>query len=146
MALMTLGLIKMMESFKCFDSHWDLNKSLDRTDLNRLLQYPVFTFVTMVTLFVTIATLGDSVTNRVDNFVADTVANPVIDVLSGLITNVFRASHFCRVLSIIHNMLHIICINSKWKLRLLTYNYDKMTRLNIYTPYFELIKAFQTLF
>ena len=57
MALMTLGLIKMMESFKCFDSHWDLNKSLDRTDLNRLLQYPVFTFVTMVTLFVTIATL-----------------------------------------------------------------------------------------
>ena len=48
MALMTLGLIKMMESFECFDSHWDLNKSLDRTDLNRLLQYPVFIFVTMV--------------------------------------------------------------------------------------------------
>ena len=60
MALMTLGLIKMMESFKCFDSHWDLNKSLDRTDLNRLLQYPVFIFVTMVTTSIAMTTLkGD---------------------------------------------------------------------------------------
>lgn len=57
MALMTLRLIKMMESFECFDSHWDLNKSLDRTDLNRLLQYPVFISVTMVTLSVTMTTL-----------------------------------------------------------------------------------------
>ena len=57
MALMTLRLIKMMESFECFYSHWDLNKSLDRTDLNRLLQYPVFISVTMVTLSVTMTTL-----------------------------------------------------------------------------------------
>lgn len=44
----------------------------------------------------------------------------------------WRLSHFCR--------LYIIFI--KWKLRLLTYHYDKMTRFNIYTPYFELLKAY----
>ena len=47
-----------------------------------------------------------------------------------------------RVIFVAFCRLYIICINSKWKLRLLTYNYDKMTRFNIYTPYFELIKAF----